>query len=141
MSKIAANPRHGPAGSHGHSRGCGNGSTFCKGRDCAAWLGLVPRQHSIGGKAKLLGISKRGNPYLRRLFIHGARSILTVANRENIAFGAWMTQLESHVHRNVAIVAVANKLARIAWAVLAKAETYHWPPALSVTPSDRSQVA
>jgi len=64
-----------------------------------------------------------------------------VANRENIAFGAWMTQLESHVHRNVAIVAVANKLARIAWAVLAKAETYHWPPALSVTPSDRSQVA
>ena len=57
----------------------GNGSAFVKGRDFAAWLGLVPRQHSTGGKAKLLGISKRGNPYLRRLFIHCARSIFTQA--------------------------------------------------------------
>ena len=119
----------------------GNGSAFIKGRDFAAWLGLVPRQHSTGGQAKLLGISKRGNPYLRRLFIHGARSILTVANREKIAFGAWIEQLESHVHRNVAIVAVANKLARIAWAVLARAETYHWPVTFSTTPSDHSQTA
>jgi transposase len=119
----------------------GNGSAFIKGRDFAAWLGLVPRQHSTGGQAKLLGISKRGNPYLRRLFIHGARSILTVANREKIAFGAWIKQLESHVHRNVAIVAVANKLARIAWAVLARAETYHWPVAFSATPSDHSHAA
>jgi transposase len=119
----------------------GNGSAFIKGRDFAAWLGLVPRQHSTGGQAKLLGISKRGNPYLRRLFIHGARSILTVANREKIAFGAWIEQLESHVHRNVAIVAVANKLARIAWAVLARAETYHWPVTFSATPSDHSQTA
>jgi transposase len=119
----------------------GNGSAFAKGRDFAAWLGLVPRQHSTGGKPKLLGISKRGNPYLRRLFIHGARSILTVANREKIAFGPWISQLERNVHRNVAIVAVANKLARIAWAVLAKGETYHWPPAFAAAPSDQTQAA
>jgi transposase len=105
----------------------GNGSAFVKGREFAAWLGLVPRQHSTGGKAKLLGISKRGNPYLRCLFIHGARSIFTQARRDRLALDAWMRQLEGRRHRNVAIVAVANKLARIAWAVLAKGESYHWP--------------
>jgi transposase len=105
----------------------GNGSAFVKGRDLAAWLGLVPRQHSTGGKAKLLGISKRGNPYLRRLFIHGARSVLTQAKRDHLAFDSWMLELEQRTHRNVAAVAVANKLARIAWAVLAKGENYHWP--------------
>lgn len=119
----------------------GNGSAFLKGRDFAAWLGLVPRQRSTGGKAKLLGISKRGNPYLRRLFIHGARSILTTANRRNLAFGVWMTQLEHRAHRNVTIVAVANKLARVSWAVLAKGETYRWPPAHSAVECDLSQAA
>jgi transposase len=105
----------------------GNGSAFVRGRDFAAWLGLVPRQHSTGGKAKLLGISKRGNPYLRRLFIHGARSIFTQAHRDRLALNAWMNELEHRMHRNCAIVAVANKLARIAWAVLAKGANYHWP--------------
>jgi transposase len=115
----------------------GNGSAFVRGRDFAAWLGLVPRQHSTGGKAKLLGISKRGNPYLRRLFLHGARAVLAQANRDKLTFGAWMSQLEQRVHRNVASVAVANKLARIAWAVLAKGESYHWPSASSPTERDR----
>ena len=101
----------------------GNGSAFAKGRDFAAWLGLVPRQHSTGGKAKLLGISKRGNPYLRRLFIHGARAIFGQAQREKLALHTWMSQLEARMHRNVAIVAVANKLARMAWAVLVKGES------------------
>jgi transposase len=119
----------------------GNGSAFVKGRDFAAWLGLVPRQRSTGGKAKLLGISKRGNPYLRRLFIHGARSILTTADRKKLSFGTWMSQLEHRAHRNVAIVAVANKLARIAWAVLAKGETYRWPPARSAMGCDLNQAA
>lgn len=112
----------------------GNGAAFRKGRDFAAWLGLVPRQHSTGGKAKLLGISKRGNPYLRRMFIHGARSVLTIANRDKIAFGPWIKRLESRVHRNVAIVALANKLARIAWAVLVKPQPYHWPSSPSALP-------
>jgi transposase len=119
----------------------GNGSAFVKGREFAAWLGLVPRQHSTGGKATLLGISKRGNPYLRRLFIHGARSILTRTHRDKLAFGSWMDQLERRMHRNVATVAVANKLARIAWAVLAKGETYRWPPAFCAENMPREEAA
>jgi transposase len=107
----------------------GNGAAFTKGREFAAWLGLVPKQHSTGGKAWLLGISKRGNSYLRRLFIHGARSIVMSLNRDNHAMGKWMNQLEARTHRNVLVVAVANKLARIAWAVLAKGEPYTPTPA------------
>jgi transposase len=82
----------------------GNGAAFTKGRDFAAWLGLVPKQHLIGGKAWLLGISKRGNAYLRRLLIHGARSIVLTLSRSNHAIGKWMSQLESRTHRNVLIV-------------------------------------
>jgi transposase len=89
----------------------------------------------------LLGISKRGNPYLRRLFIHGARSIFTQTHRDRLSLDAWMSQLEGRVHRNVAIVAVANKLARIAWVVLAKGETYHWPPACSTDAEGRMEAA
>lgn len=107
----------------------GNGAAFTKGRDFAAWLGLVPRQHSTGGKAWLLGISKRGNAYLRRLFIHGARSIVMSLNRDNHAIGKWMSQSGARTHRNVLVVAVANKLARIAWAVLARGEVYRSTPA------------
>ena len=102
----------------------GNGSAFAKGREFAAWLGLVPRQYSTGGKSKLLGISKRGNQYLRRLFIHGARSVMMHVDRQQHPLGKWMNQLEARVHRNVAVVALANKLARIAWAVLAKGTLY-----------------
>jgi transposase len=102
----------------------GNGSAFARGREFSAWLGLVPKQHSTGGKPKLLGISKRGNQYLRRLFIHGARSVLTHARRESHPLGKWMNDLETRVHRNVAVVALANKLARIAWAVLFSGEPY-----------------
>jgi transposase len=102
----------------------GNGSAFTKGREFAAWLGLVPKQHSTGGKAKLLGISKRGNQYLRRLFIHGARSVFLNLNRQDHRIGSWMTELENRKHRNVVVVAVACKIARIAWAVLARGESY-----------------
>jgi transposase len=103
----------------------GNGAAFKKGREFAAWLGLVPRQSSTGGKAKLLGISKRGNPYLRRMFIHGARAaVLRVKPKESI-LGNWMSKLETRAARNVVIVATANKLARISWAVLASGENYH----------------
>ncbi len=102
----------------------GNGAAFRKSRDLAAWLGLVPRQHSTGGKAKLLGISKRGNPYLRRLFIHGSRAVLARVKREEHSFGSWLNRLEARSPRNVAIVAMANKLVRIAWAVLTRGQTY-----------------
>ena len=96
----------------------GDGADFRRGRDLAAWLGLVPRQHSTGGKTKLLGISKRGNKYLRMLFIHGARAALPSLAKGETPIGAWLRGLLARGHRNVAVVALANKLARIAWAML-----------------------
>lgn len=102
----------------------GNGSAFGKGRHFSAWLGLVPQQRSTGGQTKLLGISKRGNEYLRRLFIHGARSVALHVKRDRHSFGEWMTALQKRVHSNVANVALANKLARIAWSVLNRQEIY-----------------
>jgi transposase len=102
----------------------GNGAAFHKGREFAAWLGLVPKQYSTGGKAKLAGISKRGNIYLRKILIHGARAVVLRSKRERIAMGAWLTALEARAPRNVLIVAAANKLARIAWAVLSSGQDY-----------------
>src|SRR3982074_2182371 len=93
----------------------GNGAVFRKGREVAAWMGLVPKQHSTGGKAKLYGISKRGNRYLRKILIHGARAAVLRCKRDRIAMGAWMTSLEMRAPRNVLIVATANKLARLDW--------------------------
>ena len=102
----------------------GNGAAFHKGREFAAWLGIVPRQYSTGGKARLYGISKRGNNYLRKILIHGARAVVLRSKRDRIAMGAWMTALEARAPRNVLIVATANKLARIAWAVLSSGKDY-----------------
>ena len=102
----------------------GNGAAFRKGREFAAWMGLVPKQYSTGGKAKLAGISKRGNLYLRKILIHGARAVVLRSKRERIAMGAWLTALEARAPRNVLIVAAANKLARIAWAVLSSGQDY-----------------
>jgi transposase len=102
----------------------GNGAAFRKGREFAAWLGLIPRQHSTGGKPRLLGISKRGSIYLRRMFIHGARAMLLRVKYDTGRLGQWAHQLELRAPRNKVIVAVANKLARIAWAVLASGNEY-----------------
>jgi len=88
------------------------------GRGLAAWLGLVPRQPSTGGKDQLLGISKRGDVYLRQLLIHGARSVLRVAERKDDPLSRWATALKTRRHSNVAAVALANRLARIAYAIL-----------------------
>lgn len=101
-----------------------DGSAFGRGRDFAAWLGLVPRQMSTGGKTRLGAITKRGNTYLRRMFIHGARSFRLNGNRSRHTIGAWLDNLDRRVHKNVATVALANKLARIAWAVLAGGQAY-----------------
>jgi transposase len=108
----------------------GNGAAFRKGREFAAWMGVVPREHSTGGKQKLLGISKRGNRYLRTLFIHGARAVLQFREKQSSGLKAWLAQLTSRTHHNVAVVALANKLARMAWAVLATGEAYR-PPLLA----------
>ena len=102
----------------------GNGHDFHNGRHFSAWLGLVPRQHSSGGKANLLGISKRGNAYLRTLFIHGARSVLRYAASKDDRFSRWAHALEERRGSNKACVAVANKLARMAWVIMAKGERY-----------------
>ena len=102
----------------------GNGAAFRKGRDFAAWLGIVPRQYSTGGKAKLLGISKRGNVYLRKILIHGARAAVLRIKRDRAPIGAWLDALDARAPKNVVVVAMANKLARIAWAVLSSGEDY-----------------
>jgi transposase len=117
-------PGVGPLVSTATVAAIGNGAAFRKGREFAAWLGLVPRQHSTGGKARLFGISKRGNIYLRRMFIHGARAVLLRVKYDTGGLGRWVHQLEARAPRNVVTVAIANKLARIAWAVLAKGEDY-----------------
>jgi len=111
-------PGIGPLVSTATVAAIGNGAAFRKGRHFAAWLGLVPRQHSTGGKAKLYGISKRGNIYLRRMFIHGARAVLLRVKYDTAGLGHWVHQLEARAPRNKVIVAIANKLARIAWSVL-----------------------
>ena len=106
-----------------------DGSAFGRGRDFAAWLGLVPRQMSTGGKIRLGGITKRGNTYLRRLFIHGARSFRLNGDRSRHRIGIWLNDLEGRTHKNVATVALANKLARIAWSALAGGREYDGLPA------------
>jgi transposase len=96
----------------------GRGEAFDRARDLPAWLGIVARQDTTGGKPRLLGITKRGNRYLRKLLIHGARAALPSLSQSNTPLGAWLRGLLARRHHNVAVVALANKLARIAWAVL-----------------------
>jgi transposase len=110
----------------------GNGSAFKRGRDFAAWLGLVPKQHSTGGKAKLLGITKRGNPYVRTMFVHGARAVLLRVKYDTGGFGQWVHRLAARAPRNKVIVAIANKLARIAWVVLSSGDEYRHQPVVAV---------
>ena len=102
----------------------GKAETFEHARDLAAWLGLVPRQATTGGKPRLMGISKRGNKYLRTLLIHGARAALPHLAEKETILGRWAKNLLSRVHQNVAVVALANKLARICWAVLRSGQKF-----------------
>jgi transposase len=97
---------------------------FKGGRQMAAWLGLVPRQHSSGGRVRLLGISKRGNIYLRTLLTHGARSIMTHLGSRSPQMRARLERLRARRYTNVAVVALANKMARIIWAVVARDGDY-----------------
>ena len=96
---------------------------FRKGRDLAAWIGLVPRQYTTGGNPRLLGISKQGNPYLRRLLIHGARSAKRHLNRQRDTLGPWLDKAEERMHPNKVVVALANKIARIAWVIMTQPGT------------------
>jgi transposase len=97
---------------------------FGNGRGLAAWIGVVPRQHTTGGRERLLGISKRGDVYLRQLLIHGARAVLRGVERKSDATSRWATALKARRHTNVAVVALANKIARIAYAVMTSGQPY-----------------
>ena len=102
----------------------GDASVFRNGREMAAWLGLVPRQRSTGGRTTLLGISKRGDRYLRTLLIHGARSALRVARGRKDRRSRWAVGVEERRGKNLAAVALANKNVRTAWALLARGESF-----------------
>lgn len=120
VRRLLSVPGIGALGATALVAAAGDGTQFKSGRDMAAWLGLVPAEHSTGGKQTLLGISKRGNGYVRRLLIHGARSCVMHMNRESHTLGSWLTELEKRMHPNKVVVALANKLARIAWAILTR---------------------
>lgn len=110
----------------------GDGKAFESARQVAAWLGLVPRQDSSGGKPKLLGISKRGDVYLRTLLIHGARAVVKAAAKKDDVLSRWINDLVKRRNANIAAVAVANKNARIVWVLLTKSETYTPPTPANV---------
>ena len=113
----------GPFAATALSATIGDPRAFSSGRHFAAWLGLTPTQHSTGGKERLGGISKRGDSYVRKLLIHGARAAVHRV-RSNQVPGAWIAGLLTRRHFNVATVALANKTARIAWAVMASGQNY-----------------
>ena len=117
-------PGVGPIVATAMAAAVGDVSIFRSGREMSAWLGLVPRQHSTGGKAWLLGISKRGNTYLRTVLIHGARAALRAAKKKTDRRSCWATDLAARRGNNRAAVALANKNVRIAWALLSKNEEY-----------------
>lgn len=102
----------------------GDGKDFSNGRHFSAWCGLVPKQHSSGGKDNLLGISKRGNAYLRTLFIHGARAVLRHSGSKSDKLSCWAIQLAERRGFNRACVAIANKLARMSWVIAAREEEF-----------------
>lgn len=135
VRRLAEIPGLGPLTATALSAAVGDASSFGSGRHLAAWLGLVPRQYSTGGKPKLLGIGKRGNVYVRTLLIHGARAALRPLAAGGSSLGAWARGLlERAAHPNIAIVALANKMARIAWAVLRGGGRFEWRAAAAAAP-------
>jgi transposase len=126
---VTSVPGVGPIVSTALVAAVGNAQAFGRGRDMAAWLGLVPKQYSTGGKSNLGGISKRGNNYLRQLLIQGAHALYTHMKRDQSALGRWLQGLEARSHRHVAVVALANKIVRICWKVLTSGQRYQAFPA------------
>ena len=117
--KLEKIPGIGPLAASALVASIADANSFDNGRQVSAWLGLVPRQCSSGGKSTLLGMSKRGDAYLRTLLIHGARSAILAAQRRSKNTNAWLTNLLSRRHPNIAAVALANKNVRTVWAMLA----------------------
>lgn len=103
----------------------GDVSTFARGRDLAAWLGLMPRQVTTGGRPKLLGITKRGSKYLRKMLIQRARSAMPALRNSDTRLGSWLRGLLSRAHANTAVVAFAAQMARTIWSLLRHERVYH----------------
>jgi transposase len=117
--RLAQIPGIGPITATALVASVGDAQCFASGRQMAAWIGLVPRQYSSGGKQVLLGISKRGDAYLRSLLVHGARAVISAMRGKTDSSAGWLARLLARRHTNIAIVALANRNARIAWAILA----------------------
>lgn len=122
--RLQTIPGFGPIVASVFHSAVGDGQAYRRGRDVSAALGLVPRQHSSGGKSVLLGISKRGDRYLRSLLVHGARAVVHQAAHKDDRLSRWINKIRAQRGYNKASVALANKLARIGWAVLAKHSVY-----------------
>jgi transposase len=122
--KLAAVPGIGPVTATALLAAVSQPHVFHNGRHLAAWLGLVPRHCASGGRTRLAGLSKRGNRYVRTLLIHGARAVVRCAEQNTTAQGRWMGALKRRKGTNVAAVAVANKTARVVWALLAHDDVY-----------------
>jgi transposase len=122
--RLAELPGFGPVVSSAYKSWLGDGKQFRRGRDASAALGVVPRQHSTGGKEVLLGITKRGDSYVRSLVIHGARSVVIQAGKKTDPLSQWINRLVATRGFNKAVVALANKLIRMAWVIVARGESY-----------------
>jgi transposase len=129
--RLAAIPGIGPITATALVASIGDARAFSNGRQLAAWLGLVPRQHSSGGKPVLLGISKRGDVYLRTLLIHGARAVISHVEHRCDQAESWLKRLLGRRNRNISAVALANKNARVVWALLAHDRQYGVPTPLA----------
>ena len=132
--RLLTVPGIGPMTASALCAAIGDATAFANGRQLAAFLGLTPRQHSTGGKARLLGIHKRGDSYLRGLLVHGARSVQRRAVTKTDDRSQWLNELGKRRHKNIATVAQANKTARIAWALLTRSDTYRTEPVRQLTP-------
>ncbi len=128
--RLQTAPGYGPIVASVFASVMGDGAPYRRGRDASASIGLVPRQHSSGGKNVLLGISKRGDRYLRSLLIHGARAVVNAAQKKDDPLSRWINRLRETRGVNKATVALANKLARIGWAILRNGTTYRPAPTL-----------
>ncbi|MFO1036624.1 MAG: IS110 family transposase [Geminicoccaceae bacterium] len=127
--RLATIPGVGPINATALAAAVGDAATFARGRDMAAWLGLVPRQATTGGRPKLLGITKRGSKYLRKMLIQGARAAMPHLAKTAGKVGTWLRGLLSRAHPNAVVVALAAKMARTAWALLRRGGTYERPAA------------
>lgn len=122
--RLLTIPGYGDIVASAFASAVGDGSAYGRGRDVSAGLGLVPKQHGSGGKPQLLGISKRGDHYLRSLLVHGARAVVIQAAHKDDRLSRWINRIRSERGFNKAVVALANKLARIGWVILARKTVY-----------------